>query len=215
MNPALVLATAVLVQQPALERFSFCKESPGGEYANQCFEVDADGRGVFRFAAPDADPVEVPFEFSTRGVERFNELLQATDHLADAERYESGRRVANMGTKTIVAEGSWGRREAVFNYSEIDEARELTTFFERMISQEMLLFGLELALQFDRLGIPERLEVIEREADSGRLPDPGRVVPALERIESASGLVNYAKTTATRLKERLIEAADSSPGAAD
>lgn len=209
MNAILVaLAAAVLLQQPAPERFSFCKESPGGEYEDQCFELDADGRGVFRFTSADTDPVEAPFAFSTRGLERFRELLRATDNLAEADRYESGRRVANMGTKTIVAEGAWGRREAVFNYSEIDEARELTTFFERMISQEMLLFDLELALEFDRLGVPERLEVIEREADSGRLPDPLRVVPVLERIESAPALVNYAKTTATRLKERLIEARD-------
>ncbi len=208
MNAVLVLAAAAFLQQPALERFSFCKESPGGEYEDQCFELDADGRGVFRFTVSGADPVEAPFAFSTRGLERFRELLRATDNLAEADRYESGRRVANMGTKTIVAEGSWGRREAAFNYSEIEAARELSTFFERMISQEMLVFGLELALEFDRLGVPERLEVIEREADSGRLPDPDRLVPVLERIESASGLVNYAKTMATRLKERLIEAAD-------
>jgi hypothetical protein len=200
--------TLAASQDGSLDRFSFCRESGAGQYSSQCFELDGDGKGVFKFTFQDADTVEVPFEFSARGVERFYELLQKTDYLMEGDRYESGRRVANLGTKIVVVEGAWGRRDAVFNYSTMDEAAELSTFFERLINQEMLLFDLDLALQFDRLGVPERLERIEQEIRSGRLPDPARVIPVLEKIEAAPGLVNYAKTTATRLKEEIIEDAN-------
>jgi hypothetical protein len=149
--------------------------------------------------------IEVPFEFSTEGEQTFRDLLEETHYLEEAERYESGRNVANLGTKTIVAQGPWGTREAVFNYSTIREAAALSTFFERLIAQEMLLFDIDVALQFDRLGIPGRLDLIEREIRSKRLSDPGRVIGVLDKIAGDQRLVNYARTTATRLREELEE----------
>jgi hypothetical protein len=190
-------------QSEAFTRFSFCRESPAGQYGIQCFELDSNGKGTFKFSPVDADTVEVGFEFSPDGAVMFNELLEDTDYLEDGDQYESGRRVANLGTKTIVIDGPWGQREAVFNYTTVDEAAALTRFFERLIAQEMFLFDVDIALEFDRLGIPDRLDWLEREIRAGRLADTGRVVALLERIERDQGLVNFARTTATRLKEDI------------
>lgn len=189
----------------ALRSFSFCRENPGGDYAVHCFELNGEGKGTFKFTPRDDDTVEVPFELSPDAADRFRELLRETDYLREGASYESGRRVANLGTKTMIAEGSWGTREAVFNYSTKDEVAELSGFLEQLITQEMLLFELDIALQFDRLGVPERLEAVEREVQADRIPDRDRVVGMLERIESDSRLVNYARTTATRLKEELLD----------
>jgi len=192
-----------LPQGDGFTRFSFCRESPAGQYAIQCFELDSEGKGIFKFSPVDADIIEVPFEFSPEAAETFNRLLEDTDYLEDGDRYESGRQVADLGTKTLVVDGPWGQREAVFNYTTIDEASDLSMFFERLITQEMFLFDVGIALEFDRLGIPDRLEWLEREIRSGRLPDTGRVVALLERIEQNRRLVNFARTTATRLKEEI------------
>ena len=208
----LLLAAAFMLPAPqsdGFDRFSYCRENPALEVPLQCVDLDADGKGVFSFTPQEADIIKVPFEFSADGLERFRELLQATDYLVEGDRYESDRRVANMGTKTMVAEGSWGRREAVFNYSTIDEAADLSTFFEYLIVQEMLLFELDVALDFDRLGIPDHLDLIQREIQSGRLPDPGRVIPILERIVSDNRVVNFARTNATRMKQELEELLES------
>jgi hypothetical protein len=123
-------------------------------------------------------------------------LLRDTDYLAEGDRYESSRRVANLGLKTLVAEGSWGRREAAFNYSEMAEATDLATFFERVIGQEMLRFELEIAIGFDRLGIPNLLDRVAGELRGNRIVDPGRLIPMMERIASQSGVVNYAREMA-------------------
>jgi hypothetical protein len=192
-----------LPQSDEFTRFSFCRESPGGQYGDQCFDLDSEGKGLFKFAPQGDDTVEVEFEFSARGHERFIELLEATDYLEAGDRYESERQVANMGIKTFVVDGPWGQREAAFNYTTIGEASDLSTFFERLVTQEILLFDIEIALDFDRLGIPDRLDLLERAIDSRRIADPGRVEMMLERIEQDTGLVNYARTTATRLKEEL------------
>ena len=169
----LLLAAAFMLPAPqsdGFDRFSYCRENPALEFPLQCVDLDAEGKGEFRFTHVEAETVKVPFEFSADGMARFLELLRETDYLVEGDRYESERRVANMGTKTMVAEGSWGRREAVFNYSTMDEAADLSTFFERLIVQEMLLFELDVGLQFDRLGIPDHLDLMEREIQSGRLP---------------------------------------------
>jgi hypothetical protein len=189
--------------QDAFDRFTFCRENNGGEYQEQCFDLDANGRGVFRFVPREDDPVEVEFAFSPRVRERFLELIEDSEYLEEARQYESGRNVANLGTKTMVLEGPFGVREAEFNYTTIREASELSTFFERLIQQEMLLFDVGIALQFDRLGIPERLDRIESELRSDRLPDHGRVGAVLDRIADDERLVNYARTTAARLRDSL------------
>ena len=208
----LLLAVAFMLPAPqsdGFDRFSYCRENPALEYSLQCVDLDAEGKGEFRFTRGEAETFKVPFEFSADGMARFLELLRETDYLVEGDRYESGRRVANMGIKTMVAEGSWGRREAVFNYSTIDEAADLSTFFEHLVIQEMLLFGLDVALQFDRLGIPDHLDLIQREIQSRRLPDPGRVISMLERIESDNRVVNFARTNATRMKQELEELLES------
>ena len=71
----------------------------------------------------------------------------------------------------------------------------------------MLLLDIETALEFDRLGIPGRLDQIERDLGRDRLADAPRLIPMLERIAADARIVNYARTTATRLKED-IEALD-------
>ena len=205
---ALIVALVFGFQDTGLDRFSFCRESPGGAYVEQCFEIDGNGEGVFRYTPIDADTIEVPFAFSDYGRARFDELLGDTDYLAEADRYPSDRRVANMGTKTMVAEGAWGRREAAFNYSQVDEAADLATFFERLITQEMIALELDIALDFDRLGIPGLLESVEREIRANRIADPGRMIEILERVESQQGVVNYAREIAAEMKEDLIDRMD-------
>ena len=198
-----ILLIAPLPQAAGFIGFSFCRENPAGQYTIQCFELDSEGKGIFKFSPVDADTVEVPFEFSPEAAERFKELLEDTGYLEEGDRYESGRQVANLGTKTFVVQGPWGQRDAVFNYTTIDEVSNLTVFFERLIAQEMFLFDVDIALDFDRLGIPNRLEWLEREISARRLPDTGRIIVLLERIEQNSRLVNFARTTATRLKEEI------------
>ena len=155
----------------------------------------------------DADTVDVELRLSPSGTRRFVDLLAETDYLADAETYDSGREVLSLGLKTMKLEGPRGNRESAFYLPEPPEAAALSRFFDRLISQELLLLDIESALLFDRLGIPGRLDQIEKDLERDRLADAPRLIPMLERIGADSGVVNYARTTAIRLKE-AIEAQD-------
>ena len=144
-------------------------------------------------------------QLSADATVRFVGLLAETDYLVDGDQYESGRPVANLGIKTLVAEGSWGRREAVFNFSTRREVRDLASFLDRLIIQEMLLLDIEAALLFDRLGIPRHLDNVQKQLRADRFADARRWIPVLERIEADSRILNFARSMAAQLKEEIEE----------
>ena len=203
MNSVLIISLLSLSLQGGFTTFSFCKEYSRGLYAFQCIDLDASGEGTFKFQAFDADTMDVPVELSADVAAEFVRLLTETDYVAEGVEYESSRAVADLGMKKLAIEGPWGRREAAFNFTDIREVRDLATFFEGLIGQELLTFDLETALQFDRLSIPRKLDVMEKELRAGRIIDRSRLIPILDKIVADRRLVNIARTTATRLKRQI------------
>ena len=203
MTNLILFALLALLPQSNFTSFSFCRDGLGGTGDVQCIRLDASGQGTFMLTYADADTVNVELRLSTSGTGKFIDLLLATDYLADADTYDSGREVLSLGLKTLRLEGPAGIRTAAFYLTILREASELAAFFDRLITQEMLLLDIESALQFDRLGIPERLDQIERDLGRDRLADARRLIPMLERIAADNRVVNYARKVATRLKEAI------------
>ena len=203
MISLILVPVLALLPQSNFNSFSFCRDGLGGTGDVQCIRLDPSGQGSYVLMYADGDTVDQELRLSPPGTLKFIDLLAATDYLVDADTYDSGREVPSLGLKTLVLEGPAGRREAAFFVAAPRKAAELAAFFDRLITQEMLLGDIETALQFDRLGIPERLDQIERDLIRDRLADPRRLIPVLERIGSDTGIVNYARTTATRLKETI------------
>jgi hypothetical protein len=189
--------------QSEFTTFSFCRDGLGGTDEVQCIELDPFGRGRFTTMPPDSETAVVAIELSTLGRERFLELLSQTGYLEEAGAYDSGREVISVGLKRLALEGTEGRREAEFYLSTRREVMALVAFFDQLITQEMLVLDLESALQFDPLGIPERLDQIQRDLERDRFADAHRLIPMLERLAADNRVVSYARTTANRLKEQI------------
>jgi hypothetical protein len=197
-----VLLVLSLVQG-GFSQFSFCRENSRGPFESQCIELDPEGKGEVRFKRREAEMVNLDIELSPGGRARFLAVVAATDNLANGSSYESNRKVADLGLKRVAIELPGGRREASFNYSTRREVIELVSFFENLISQETLGFDMDMALQFERLSIPKRLEQIEGELRARRVADPHRLIPMLQKIENEPRLVNFARTRAARLREQI------------
>jgi hypothetical protein len=203
------LLSMAAVQADPFGQFTFCRENPTGVYSRLCLDLDPAGEGTFTLEVRGDDDVErVAFAFSPGARRDFQKLLENTAYLEEADDYESGRNVANLGTKTIAVTGGWGRREAVFNYTTIREASDLATFFERLIAQEVLRFETDVSLEFDRLGIPDQLDKIENEVRARRIVDSGRIISMLDRIARDTRVINYARSNAERLAEDLRDEPD-------
>ena len=200
----IILALLFFSPQDSFTRFTYCKESARGLYESQCVSMNPQGAGEARLKPRGDEEVKIAFDLSPSGRDRFLSLLGATKFLADRAKYESNRKVADLGLKRLVLDMPAGRREAVYNFSTLKEVTELGTFFDALINQETILADIDTALQFERLSIPKRLDQIENELKANRIADPQRLIPLLERIENDPRLVNFARTRAGRLKQQLL-----------
>ena len=208
MNSLFALLLLGFPLQDDFGMFSFCRDALGGAHQVQCVELDASGRGRFAVQSAEDDSLDVPLELSPFGTSRFRKLLADTDYLEDAETYDSGRNVVSLGLKTLILDGPTGRREARFYASTRREVMSLASFLDRLIAQETLLLDIESALQFDPLGIPGWLDFIEQDLNRNRLADAPGLIPLLARIAADDRVVNYARTTAKRLQDRIENGSD-------
>ncbi|HTG72238.1 MAG TPA: hypothetical protein VMT78_12130 [Terriglobia bacterium] len=198
------LLLAFLPPQQTFNRFVYCREFPSGVFEKQCLDLKPDGTGQSRFKRRGSEEASSVLTLSSNGREKFLSVVAATRNLADREKYESKRKVANLGRKHITLEMGSETREAEFNYSDLKEVNTLTTFFDGLINQQVLISDLEMALQYERLSIPERLDQLEGEIKSGRIADPQSLIPVLDKIVQNERVVDYARNHAQQLKSQLL-----------
>lgn len=203
MIPLILLLTLLITPQ-AFMNFSYCHDNVRGPYETQCIVLKPSGAGEVRFKRREAEMVNVNIQLSPAATDRFLAVLGATNNLDQAATYESNRKVADLGKKTLILEMPGGKRaETSFNYSVRKEVIDLQNFFEGLINQEALGFEFDNALQFDRLSISKRLQQIENEIRSNRIADPVRLIPMLERVQSDQRIMNIARTHAGKIKQQI------------
>jgi hypothetical protein len=184
-------------------KFTYCRDSANGPFEMLCIDLDPSAVGEARFKRRDDDDLKFSITLSPGGKNQFISVLSGTKYLEKASTYESKRKVAELGKKHLILEMPSGRREAEFNYSEMKEVNALVTFFEGLILQETIAIDLGWALQFDRLGIPERLDQLESVLKQGRIVDAKSMVEVLGMIDRDEHIVNYARVHARELSEKI------------
>ena len=202
----ILIAMLFLMLTPAQQnftKFSYCRESASGDFELLCIDLDSSGAGQARFKRRDDDDLKVAILLSPAGKNQFLSALSGTKYLEKSSTYESKRKVADLGKKHLTLEMPSGRREAEFNYSDLKDVNALVTFFEGLITQEAIAIDLKWALQFDRLGIPERLDQLENVLKQGRITDPKSMFDVLAQIDHDENIVNYARAHARELRERI------------
>ena len=113
MNSVLLSLALLTLLQDSFTEFSFCREGPREGDPVHCLRLNDAGEGAFTIRSEGRETVE-PLQLSESAAGRFREWLAGTDYLENGSEYESRRNVANLGRKSLVVEGGWGRREAAF-----------------------------------------------------------------------------------------------------
>ena len=126
---------------------------------------------------------------------------------------ESGLKVANLGMKTLRCEDASGKHEVSFNYTTDENGQAIADFFERMRETQYLLFNLETAVRFDKLGVNKVLLQIETLWDKNQLVGPERFIPMLERVMKNDSYLNMARDRAEKLIIAFHNGKDASKGA--
>jgi hypothetical protein len=108
-----------------------------------------------------------------------------------------------MGMKTVSCEVAGRKRQVIYNYTEDKTLQEISNFFENLSTQERNLFEIDLALKYDRLGIPKKLDELEREFAAKRIVAPERFAEVLEKISQDQTLINLARKHAEKLLSKI------------
>jgi hypothetical protein len=199
----LIVLTLSPQGKDSFTRFVYCREFPSGIFEKQCIDLKPDGTGQSRFKPRGTEEASVVLTLSSQGRDKFLSVIAATKNLEDRQKYESKRRVANLGRKHLTLEIPSETREAEFNFSDLKEVTALTTFFDGLINQVTIALELESAARYERLSIPERLEKLEGELKVGRIGDPHGMIPALDKIIANQQILEYARQHAQQMKSQI------------
>jgi hypothetical protein len=113
------------------------------------------------------------------------------------------RRIANLGEKTFLYERGSERYEARFNYTINATAQQLMMLFEGLARQQDHLQTLIHRMKYDRLGVNKALLNFEVDFDRKIIPEPERLIPALQRLADDSRYVDIARQRARALIEKI------------
>ncbi len=184
-------------------RFTWKKSHSQGAIESYSLELNEKGLGKYQFKKRDQDQVELDFVLRPSAVEALLSLFVQADFLNEAKSFVSQRKVADMGVKTIGFENASRKREVAFNYTEDKTLQEIVNFFENLCHQEKSLFEIDLALKYDRLAIPKKLDELQRNLSAKRIVTPERFASVLERIYQDESLMHIARTEAKKILSKI------------
>ena len=198
-----VLSVSSSAQTDSEAHFIWRKDNSRGLLESYGVELDGKGNGQFHFTKRNEDKIKLPVTLRASAMNTLGDLFERADFLNESRDFVSQRKVADMGVKTVRYVTGSRQREVVYNYTEDRNLQEITTFFENLCQQERSLFEIDLALKYDRLGIPKKLDELDSSLNAKRIVAPERFAPVLERIYADQTLMNLARKEAKKLLARI------------
>lgn len=176
-------------------------KSSSPEFIEIRVQEESDG-ATYEIRQLDDDSGALPFTVSAALRTKMFALAKELNHFAGLQ-LDVKRRIANLGEKTFRWERGGEAHEATFNYTLNASANQLMQIFEGLARQQEHLMTLERRMKYDRLGVNDALLQFESDLNRNLLPEPQRVLPALEQIASDSRFVEIARQRARALAERI------------
>jgi len=198
-----VLAAPAHAQTDSGSHFFWKKDSSRGLLESYGVELNGNGNGEFYFNKRNEAQIKLPITLRASAMQTLRALFEKADFLNESRDFVSQRKVADMGLKTVRFGTGSKQREVAYNYTEDRGLQEITTFFENLCQQERALFEMDLALKYDRLGIPKKLDELDSSLNAKRVVAPERFAPVLEKIYADQTLMNLARKEAKKLLVRI------------
>jgi hypothetical protein len=162
-------------------------------------EINEKGEGRFQQKKREQEMIETQFIISPKSVNDLMTLFGQADFFNPSKEFSSSRKVADTGNKTIRLERGISNREVTFNFSEDRIMWQIIDYFENLSNQELAYFELEVALKYDKLSIPKRLEDLQTNIKAKRIIAPERFSLLLDKIYSDPSVMNLGRVQAHQL----------------
>lgn len=177
-------------------------------------EIDLDDKGVgeVRFKRGESDDIiELKLKVLPETLARLKELYASTRFLESDENYQDKKDHSNIGWVTLTLMVGEHQRSARFNYTPNLEIKEVAEIFRALANQQMDLFDIETALQYQPLDVPGKIEVLENDLRLERIAEPQQLIPALRDIAKNDSAPLIARNHVKRIIEALEKGKYKSP----
>ncbi len=124
-------------------------------------------------------------------------------HNFDGVDLEMHRRIANLGEKTFGYERGAETHRVTFNYTLNSVAAQLLDIFEGLARQQTDISDLDRTMHYDPLGVNDVILQIEKDLDHKLLPEPGQLLPLLDRLAADQHFIDIARERARKLAGRI------------
>jgi hypothetical protein len=170
-------------------------------------KVSDQGKSTFEIRQLEEDADAEPFEVGPAVRQKIFDLAAELKNFAIAD-LDVQKKIAYLGQKTFRYERDSEVHEATFNYTINAPANQLAQIFEGLARQQSDLVLLERRIKYDRLGVNDALRQFESDMDHRLLPEPERLLSALDQIAGDSHFVEIARTRARALAEHIRASRD-------
>lgn len=176
----------------------YTKDFPGSTPAHVHITLSENGQVAYQ-EAEDEEPVLFQLEEPIRA-----EMFRLAGDLEHFDMtLESGLKVANMGKKTFRWVDGETLAEATYNHTNEKEAQQLQADFDHIAESETLLFALQRAVRYDRLGVHDALLKIESSWKNKRLVGTSQFLPLMQQVRDNEAFLHMARERAARLSEEI------------
>jgi hypothetical protein len=211
-----ILASAGFTQEiptaKHLPTVTFTCDFPGSNPDHYFISIANDGSasydstGKLTARSDGDDPFRMDFKATDETRARVFALAQQADYFVG--QVDSGKKLANMGMKTLTYQDEHRSAKATYNYSSRPAVQELTQLLQGVAQTLELGRRLEYEYHYQKLALDEELKEMESESERGRLEELAAVTPILKKIENDTSLVNIARVRAQRMLAK-VQSSDS------
>jgi hypothetical protein len=129
--------------------------------------------------------------------------LAAKLHNFDGVNLEMHHRIANLGEKTFTYQHGAETHSVTFNYTLNEPAAQLLGIFDDLARQQTDLSDLERTMRYDRLGVNDVLQQIEKDYDDKLFLQPEQFLPSLDQLAADTHFIDIARERARALAARI------------
>jgi hypothetical protein len=165
-------------------------------------KVSENGQASYDIRQLDEQPSPQPFAVNRPLVDKIFQLAAQLHHF-DGPSLDIHRKIANLGEKTFRYEKGSEVHETTFNYTLDATASQLLDLFEGLGREQVDLNALERAMRYDRLGVNDAVARLETDYTSKLLPEPERLLAALDQLAADDRYLDIARQRARNLAGRI------------
>ncbi|PYS91522.1 MAG: hypothetical protein DMF64_11795 [Acidobacteria bacterium] len=167
-------------------------------------EHDATGRGQITFERKNDDaPLTEPIQISSTALARIAAAWAALNFLDSTEDYQAERQMAHLGTMRLRMTAGAHTRTAEFNWTHNPQAAALTNEYRRIADQQLFVFEIEVARQYQPSDSIKLLNGLESLLNRNEVSDPAQLIPLLSDLSDDERIPLIARNQATRLLKKL------------